>query len=120
MKINIEDKFFEGGKVIENCYLALDPEEKEVRIEEWVEPNSTPGYIERGREYWYELEEGTTKEEIVSLVQKYESLIEKLFAGYSCEWDGHNWQGQLNNSALNALNSLDFQLGLYRYGPFMG
>ena len=91
----------------QDAHLRIDPEDNRAYWDWNAEINAIPMTVFHGREFWISVPCDLTVEDIRELSSSVEPLVERVVAGYSCEWDGSNMRGALTDDGREALEALE-------------
>lgn len=98
---------YQGQTNEQPAYLELDEDGKVDASYSGEIGNGSPMHVWHGRTLRWKIPNNLSGDAIIALVNEHRSLLARVYAGHSVEWDGNNHVGRLDEDAQEAQQELD-------------
>jgi hypothetical protein len=98
---------YQGQTNEQPAYLELDEDGNVDASYSGEIGNGSPMHVWHGRTLRWPLPNNLSGDAIIELVNEHRSLLARVYAGHSVEWDGNNHVGRLDEDAQEAQQELD-------------
>jgi len=108
---------YQGQFKPQPAFLELDPAKGTVRLgTNVVMGNAVPMEVWHHRVLWWDVPPNLTGRGCAEVFGEMKPLLERVAAGHSIEWDGHNMVGKFDEDAREAYEEIEDKLRDARHG----